>query len=104
MVEMTFCSHKYNAPNYIFHPTSSFFIKKGYNFEAQYPKVRHQATKANDARYISRHYHLYHTTMPHTNIPTGVYDQIINRLFQQKLNEVDSHRFYIGKKPIGNDI
>ncbi len=41
--------------------------------------------------------------MPHTNIPTGVYDQIINRLFQQKLNEVDSHRFYIGKKPIGKD-
>lgn len=103
MAEMTFCSHKYNAPNYIFHPTSSFFINKGYNFEAQYPKVRHQATKANDARYISRHYHLYHTTMPHTNIPTGVYDQIINRLFQQKLNEVDSHRFYIGKKPIGKD-
>lgn len=30
MVEMTFCSHKYNAPNYIFQPTSSFFIKKGY--------------------------------------------------------------------------
>ncbi len=42
--------------------------------------------------------------MPHTNIPTGVYDQIINRLFQQKLNEVDSHRFYIGKKPIDNGI
>jgi len=34
---------------------------------------------------------------------TGVYEQIINRLFQLKLNEVDADRFYIGKKQISKD-
>lgn len=34
------------------------------------------------------------------NIPTGIYEQIINHLFKMKLDEVDSERFYIGKKPI----
>lgn len=37
------------------------------------------------------------------NIPTGVYEQIINRLIQLKLNEVDANRFYIGKKQIAKD-
>ena len=37
------------------------------------------------------------------NISTGIYEQIINRLFQLKLNQVDSERFYIGKKPIEKD-
>ena len=37
------------------------------------------------------------------NISTGIYEQIINRLFQLKLNQVDSERFYIGKKPIAKD-
>ena len=41
--------------------------------------------------------------MQDTNIPTGVYEQIINRLFKQKLNEVDAGRFYIGKKLIAKD-
>lgn len=36
-------------------------------------------------------------------IHTGIYEQIINRLFQLKLKEVDANRFYIGKKPIGKD-
>lgn len=38
-----------------------------------------------------------------TNLPTGVYEQIINRLFQLKLNGVDSERFYIGKKLISKE-
>ena len=38
--------------------------------------------------------------MQDTNIHTGVYEQIINRLFKLKLNEVDAGRFYIGKKLI----
>ena len=33
-------------------------------------------------------------------IKTGVYEQIINRLFKQKLDKVDTDRFYIGKKAI----
>lgn len=37
------------------------------------------------------------------NIQTGVYEQIINRLFLLKLNEVDADRFYIGKKQITKD-
>ena len=31
---------------------------------------------------------------------TGVYEQIINRLFKQKLDKVDTDRFYVGKKAI----
>lgn len=38
--------------------------------------------------------------MPNKDIQTGVYEQIINRLFKLKLDEVDDERFYIGKKPI----
>ena len=38
--------------------------------------------------------------MQSQNIPTGVYEQIINRLIQLKLNKVDTNRFYIGKKQI----
>ena len=41
--------------------------------------------------------------MQDTNIHTGVYEQIINRLFKLKLNEVDTGRFYIGKKLISKD-
>ena len=41
--------------------------------------------------------------MSDTNIHTGVYEQIINRLFKLKLNEVDAGRFYIGKKLISKD-
>lgn len=41
--------------------------------------------------------------MQDTNIHTGVYEQIINRLFKLKLNKVDTERFYIGKKPISKD-
>lgn len=41
--------------------------------------------------------------MRNQNIPTGVYEQIITRLFQLKLNEVDANRFYIGKKQITKD-
>lgn len=41
--------------------------------------------------------------MSYTNIHTGVYEQIINRLFKLKLNEVDAGRFYIGKKLISKD-
>ena len=41
--------------------------------------------------------------MQDTNIHTGVYEQIINRLFKLKLNEVDAGRFYIGKKLIAKD-
>lgn len=37
------------------------------------------------------------------NISTGVYEQIINRLFLLKLNKVDAERFYIGKKLISKD-
>ncbi len=33
-------------------------------------------------------------------VKTGVYEQIINRLFKQKLDKVDTDRFYIGKKSI----
>ena len=36
-------------------------------------------------------------------IHTGIYEQIINRLFQLKLKEVDADRYYIGKKPIAKD-
>ena len=36
-------------------------------------------------------------------IQPGIYEQIINRLFQLKLKEVDANRFYIGKKPITKD-
>lgn len=36
-------------------------------------------------------------------IQTGIYEQIINRLFQLKLKGVDANRFYIGKKPITKD-
>ncbi len=36
--------------------------------------------------------------MQSQNIPTGIYEQIINRLIQLKLNKVDTNRFYIGKK------
>lgn len=31
---------------------------------------------------------------------TGVYEQIINRLFKVKLEEVDTERFFVGKKAI----
>ena len=41
--------------------------------------------------------------MQDTNIHTGVYEQIINRLFKLKLNEVDAGRFYISKKLIAKD-
>lgn len=41
--------------------------------------------------------------MKSNDIQTGVYEQIINRLFQLKLNEVDADRFYIGKKQITKD-
>lgn len=37
------------------------------------------------------------------NISTGIYEQIINRLFQLKLEQVDAERFYIGKKPIAKE-
>lgn len=33
-------------------------------------------------------------------LATGIYEQIINRLFRQKLDQVDTERFYIGKKAI----
>ncbi len=36
--------------------------------------------------------------MQSQNIPTGIYEQIINRLILLKLNKVDTNRFYIGKK------
>ncbi len=39
--------------------------------------------------------------MQSQNIPTGVYELIINRLIQ--LNKVDTNRFYIGKKQIDKD-
>lgn len=42
--------------------------------------------------------------MQNTNISTGVYEQIINRLFLLKLNKVDAERFYIGKKLISKDV
>ena len=45
----------------------------------------------------------YKVIMQDTNIHTGVYVQIINRLFKLKLNEVDAGRFYIGKKLISKD-
>lgn len=38
--------------------------------------------------------------MQNPNISTGVYEQIINRLFKLKLDEVDANRFFIGKKMI----
>jgi len=41
--------------------------------------------------------------MKSNNIQTGVYEQIINRLFQSKLKETDADRFYIGKKQITKD-
>lgn len=34
---------------------------------------------------------------------TGVYEQIINRLFQVKLEEVDTDRFFVGKKTIDKE-
>lgn len=37
------------------------------------------------------------------NISTGIYEQIINRLFKIKLDEVDTERFYIGKKQISKN-
>lgn len=37
------------------------------------------------------------------NISTGIYEQIINRLFKIKLEEVDTERFYIGKKHISKN-
>ncbi len=36
-------------------------------------------------------------------IATGLYEQIINRLFKQKLDNVDTDRFYIGKKSISKE-
>ena len=36
-------------------------------------------------------------------LATGVYEQIINRLFKQKLDQVDTERFYIGKKAISKE-
>ena len=41
--------------------------------------------------------------MQDPNIPTGVYEQIINRLFNLKLSRMDAERFYIGKKQISKD-
>lgn len=41
--------------------------------------------------------------MHDTNIQTGVYEQIINRLFRLKLDRVDTERFFIGKKAISKD-
>lgn len=41
--------------------------------------------------------------MQNRNVPTGVYEQIINRLFRLKLDEVDVDRFFIGKKQITKD-
>ena len=41
--------------------------------------------------------------MQSQNIPTGIYEQIINRLIQLNLNKVDTNRFYIGKKQIDKD-
>ena len=41
--------------------------------------------------------------MKDTSISTGVYEQIINRLFQLKLDKVDTERFYIGKEIISKD-
>ena len=37
------------------------------------------------------------------DISTGIYEQIINRLFKLKLEKVDAERFYIGKKPIAKE-
>lgn len=37
------------------------------------------------------------------DISTGIYEQIINRLFKLKLEKVDTERFYIGKKPIAKE-
>ena len=36
-------------------------------------------------------------------LATGVYEQIINCLFKQKLDQVDTERFYIGKKAISKE-
>ena len=41
--------------------------------------------------------------MQDPNIPTGVYEQIINRLFNLKLSRMDAERFYIGKKQITSE-
>ena len=38
-----------------------------------------------------------------TMLATGIYEQIINRLFKQKLDQVDTERFYIGKKAISKE-
>lgn len=38
--------------------------------------------------------------MIYSDIHEGVYEQIINKLFKQKLDHVDTERFYIGKKQI----
>ena len=43
------------------------------------------------------------SSMNNSIIQPGIYEQIINRLFQLKLKEVDANRFYIGKKPITKD-
>ena len=36
-------------------------------------------------------------------IELGLYEQIINKLFEVKLGELDHHEFYIGKQPITKD-
>lgn len=41
--------------------------------------------------------------MLHKDINTGVYEQIITRLFRLKLDKIDSERFYIGRKRITKD-
>lgn len=41
--------------------------------------------------------------MRETDISTGVYEQLINRLFQLKLKGVNTERFYIGTKRISKD-
>lgn len=41
--------------------------------------------------------------MSEKKLHTGIYEQIINRLFKLKLDEVDAERFYIGKKCIAKD-
>lgn len=41
--------------------------------------------------------------MENNKLHTGVYEQIINRLFQLKLNEVNTDQFFIGRKPIAKE-
>jgi hypothetical protein len=33
----------------------------------------------------------------------GIYEQIINRLFEIKLKDIDTDRYYIGKEPISKE-